>query len=410
MKNFTTVLKQFKKIIGFYFPALFNLLQSIRRKIWKGPKGKNPNYDAGYKPYEIKLMQPPKKNRKKILHVISNFWTGGSAQLVVDLVEHLGHEYEQEIITRDIPNIPAYSGIPITLCTEMESIDPIISILNKFNPHILHVHYLGHDRDQWGKGDSLWYDLFFKSVKVYGCKIVENINIPTQPYSSEAVSYYVYVSKYVMQEYGLPVHRNVVIYPGSNFSHFKRLNQEDMPDNCIGMVYRLERDKINESSIEVFIEVVKRRRKIKVLIVGGGSLLEYYRNAVATAGLTDSFIFTGYVAYEDLPELYKKMSIFVAPVHRESFGQVTSFAMNMSIPVTGYYVGALPEIINNDSLLAPAGDFKKLSEIIIDLLDNRQNRLQTGAANQQRAKELFSVESMINCYSKIYDEMMDYKI
>ena len=177
-----------------------------------------------------------------------------------------------------------------------------------------------------------------------------------------------------------------------------------MSDNCIGMVYRLERDKLNESSINVFIEVVKRRKGTKALIVGGGSLMENYRSSVISAGLMEYFLFTGYVAYNDLPEYYKKMSVFVAPVHRESFGQVTPFAMNMNIPVAGYQVGALSEIIDDDLLLANPGDYTKLADIIIELLDDPEKRFRIGTTNHHRAK-MFSVEVMINRYQEIYDEM-----
>lgn len=133
--------------------------------------------------------------------------------------------------------------------------------------------------------------------------------------------------------------------------------------------------------------------------------MELYRQAVAAAGLSDQFTFTGYVPYDELPDLYRKMSVFVAPVHRESFGQVTPFAMHMGIPVAGYRVGALPEIIADDSLLAAPADSSGLGDIIIDLLDDRERRLATGLKNHERAKALFSVDAMIDQYRAIYDEL-----
>jgi glycosyltransferase involved in cell wall biosynthesis len=392
-------------LIRSYFPILFVLLSKIKRKSKGADNASNRNYHPGFKPYQVKMLHPPNPSRKKILHVISNFWTGGSARLVIDIIEHLGHLYEQKVITNDIPDIPAYIGVPIIVHKETESPESIIAELKNFKPDIIHVHYLGHHRDIWGKQDWRWYNYVFKGVEEYGGKIVENINIPTEPYNSEAVSHYVYVSNYVNKEYSLAEHNNVVIYPGSDFTFFDRSDCTDIPDDCIGMVYRLERDKINEDSIDVFIDVVKRRKGTKALIVGGGNLLEYYQKAVSDAGLSDYFIFTGYVAYEDLHNYYKKLSVFVAPVHRESFGQVTPFAMNMGIPVTGYSVGALPEIIADDSLLVPPGDCQKLSDLIIELLENRSKRLQIGAANRLRAQKLFSVEAMIRSYQVIYDEM-----
>jgi glycosyltransferase involved in cell wall biosynthesis len=258
----------------------------------------------------------------------------------------------------------------------------------------------------WGKEDMRWYRTFFEAAEKYGCPVIENINIPTEPFISTSVKSYVYVSHFVKEKFSIANHPNEVIFPGSDFRHFNREELSSVADNCIGMVYRLERDKINERSIDVFIEVVKRRKGTKALIVGGGVLLEHYKKAVHDAGLSHFFTFTGYVSYMALPEQYKKMSVFVAPVHRESFGQVTPFAMSMSLPVAGYHVGALPEIIADDALLASPGDHQGLADIIIDLLNSRDKRKQIGARNYKRAHALFSVENMIQSYHQLYHKVI----
>jgi glycosyltransferase involved in cell wall biosynthesis len=134
--------------------------------------------------------------------------------------------------------------------------------------------------------------------------------------------------------------------------------------------------------------------------------LERYKSRVREVGLESRFIFTGLVGYNDLPEYYKRLSIFVAPVWRESFGQVSPFAMSMRIPVVGFDVGALNEIIGDQSLLAPPGDIIRLADIIIELLDNRSRRLEIGIRNAHRARELFSVQAMCDKYSELYEDVL----
>lgn len=114
--------------------------------------------------------------------------------------------------------------------------------------------------------------------------------------------------------------------------------------------------------------------------------------------------YPGYVAYNVLPEYYKKFSLFVAPVWKESFGQVSPFAMSMKIPVVGYDVGALSEMLDGSECLAR--DTAELTEIIIKLLNDREKRVELGATNHTRVHELFSVEAMVSSYDRLYESLL----
>ncbi|OOO03275.1 MAG: putative S-adenosylmethionine-dependent methyltransferase [Chromatiales bacterium USCg_Taylor] len=341
-------------------------------------------------------LQSPNDKRPRVVHAIANFMLGGSSRLVVDLIEHLGNAYEQRVITSFIPSPPAYDGIAIEQLRHHNSQLPIIDYLQRYRPSLMHVHY-------WGESDKPWYDHVFKAAEQYGCKIIENVNTPVEPWLSDKINHYVFVSDYVRTTFGVESNKQSTIYPGSDFSLFAAENAP--PDDCIGMVYRLERDKLNENAIAPFIQVAQARPQTKIVIVGGGTYLQPYKEAASAAGVLDCFDFTGYVAYADLPAYYRWMSVFVAPVWKESFGQVLPFAMNMGIPVVGYDVGALHEIIGDAELLAPPGDSARLAQIIIDLLDDRERRLRIGRENRQRAEKL-SVDAMVREYRTLYDQLL----
>ncbi len=98
------------------------------------------------------------------------------------------------------------------------------------------------------------------------------------------------------------------------------------------------------------------------------------------------------------------MSIFVAPVWKESFGQVSPFAMSMKIPVAGYRIGALSEILGSEDLLATRPD--ELADIIVDLLEDRERRIEIGRNNHLRVRERFSVEAMVAAYDRIYERLL----
>ncbi|MGK9172873.1 methyltransferase domain-containing protein [Yokenella regensburgei] len=347
--------------------------------------------------YRIK-MPVTKPGAPKISHVIANFMTGGSSRLVVDLVEYLGHDYEQFVLTSYAPNPPAYIGMSIEEQRDCNDITPFINYFKRTQPDFVHVHY-------WGDVDEPWYAQAIEAARVLDIPVVENVNTPIAPHMSPAVKRYVYVSDYVRHVFGRPDDSHVTIYPGSDFSHFMRDDSEAVPGDCVGMVYRLECDKLNEHAIEPFIAIALKRPQTKILIVGGGSLLSPFQQAVKKAGVESQFEFTGYVDYDTLPDYYRRMSLFIAPVWKESFGQVSPFAMNMRVPVIGYDVGAISEIVNSKAMLAPAGDASKLAEIAVEVLENDELRASLGREHQQRAEGLFSVQAMISAYAGLYAEM-----
>ncbi len=347
--------------------------------------------------YQVKVPLTVASERPRVLHVIANFCTGGSSRLVVDLIERLGTNYEHGIVTSFIPSPPAYAGINISEIREHHNERAFMRLMVDYAPDLVHVHY-------WGDCDEPWYASAIACANKLGLPVIQNINTPVAPYADSSIVRNVYVSDYVREQFGLDSTISRTIYPGSDFTMFSP-GHAASAEECVGMVYRLERDKLDESAILPFIAIARRRAQTRILIVGGGSLLEPFRQAVQEAGVGSQFTFTGYVPYVELPKLYEQMTLFVAPVWKESFGQVSPFAMNMGVPVCGYDVGALAEITGTPSTLAPPGDYERLADIAIDLLAAPEKRSQISASQSTRARSHFSVEAMIAAYEKLYVEV-----
>ena len=209
-----------------------------------------------YEPYRVRVHHDAVPGRPRVLHVIGNFFTGGSARLVVDLVERLGHRFDQQILVRSLPPRPAYVGIDL-IHRERLTARAAASLLAQLGPDLVHVHMLGHQHDDYGKRDWRWYHAVIQAAEERGCPIVENLNIPVEPYVLDAVCCYVHVSDYVRERFGRLDAWNTTIYPGSDLTFFARRPEQPVADDCVGMVYRLQPDKLNEDAIEPFLRAVQ---------------------------------------------------------------------------------------------------------------------------------------------------------
>ena len=267
---------------------------------------------------------------RRIVHVNGNFLVGGTTQLIVDLIERLSDDYRQEVVVPVAPAVRPYQPVDVREVS-LDAMQPLFESLRDDPPVAVHVHYWVREGDDYHPV-ALWYDTIFRMCERLAIPVVQNVNVPTAPHPSPAVVHNVFVSQYVRDGYDPGQVPSSVIYPGSDFAHFVAA-EATPPDDVIGMVYRLDPDKLDERAIEVFIAAVRRRPGLRCLIVGGGHFLDRYRRRVAEAGLADRFSFPGFVSYGELPSWYGRLALFVAPEHNESFGQVTPFAMSMGLPV-----------------------------------------------------------------------------
>jgi glycosyltransferase involved in cell wall biosynthesis len=279
------------------------------------------------------------------------------------------------------------------------------TLIQQFRPDIVHVHNVADHVRSWSDVDYRWYIHVYEAAADEHIPVIENVNIATEPFRSPAIARYVFVSEYVKQRFARPGDPATVIYPGSDLRRFCRPTGVKAPRDVIGLVYRLDPDKLDASSLDPIVHALQADPQATALVIGGGPRLSGYEEVAQTAGVSDRITFTGYLAYGDLPDFYLKMSVFAAPVHNESFGQVSVFAMGMRLPVAGYRIGALEEIIGDPTLLVPPGDAEALSRILVDLLRDPARCHEIGLRNRQRAEQRFALQTMIEQYRILYQEV-----
>lgn len=346
--------------------------------------------------YRVAAPKAPAAVRPRVLHIIPNVFVGGSTQLVIDLMERMGHLYEMQVVTAALPKNGRHEGMDVSVLPLGSAPEAFAEAFARIRPDLIHMHY-------WGGSDRPWYLAALAAARADGAPLIQNVNTPVEPLRDDVVRTYVFVSQYIRDVFAPDIANGEVIHPGIDLDRFTPTGFAPGAEATIGMVYRLTRDKLDETSIEPLVDVALRRPKARILVIGNGDLLPVYLARVEAAGVRDNFEFAGTVPYAELPKRYRQFRIFVAPVVRESFGQVTPFAMAMGQAVAGFKVGALPEILGGEKTLGAGRT--ELADILVALLDDAAERDALGAANAARAR-MFTVDGMISRYSKVYAQSL----
>ena len=171
-------------------------------------------------------------------------------------------------------------------------------------------------------------------TKFYCDKTITELIVPTKK------AYDLFKEKY-------RVERNVHIIPtGIQVERFYKENfkKEDIiklrkslglspKDFVLTFVGRLGKEKSVDFLIECHKDIVKKHSNAKLLIIGDGPEMGDFVSQVQELKLENAVIFTGKVAWEDIPLYYQLTDVFVTASKTETQGLTVIEAMAASIPI-----------------------------------------------------------------------------
>jgi glycosyltransferase involved in cell wall biosynthesis len=144
------------------------------------------------------------------------------------------------------------------------------------------------------------------------------------------------------------------------------------------------------------------KRNIELYFTGVGSverIIEYAKKVK----LFSNIKFIGRLSHTDLLEQFKVMSLYIHPSFKEGLPRVILEAMSMGCPVLGSRTEGIPEIVNPE-YLHRAGDYKKLSDQIKMLYENRK-LLEKESFNSLERVVPFLKENMDKKRANFYDKV-----
>lgn len=283
-------------------------------------------------------------------------------------------------------------------------------ILKEFKPDILHSHYISsygllgsltrfnpHITSVWGN------DIFIFPKK----SILHKKSIKFVLKNSEMIFG---TSKAIADETSLYTNKNINIIPfGIDTNIFINNSNEKKEIITIGTVKALE----EFYGIDILLKAFKivydkiKDKKLQLLIVGGGSKFNEYKELAQNLGIDNVTKFTGYISYYEVYNYHNMLDISVFLSNSEGFGVSVIEASASCKPVVVSNIMALPEVVINNvtGFIVPPKSPEDAAEAIIKLVNDEQLRIKMGEAGRNFVKQKYewndNVKLMINYYENI---------
>lgn len=209
-----------------------------------------------------------------------------------------------------------------------------------------------------------------------------------------------------------------VLYNGMDFSvptvNYSRQNLIEKynlnirnEDVIIGIAARLYPVKSIDTIVKAARLVKDKSSKVKFLIGGDGEDQKQLEALTASLELTDTVFFLGWL--NDPNELMSSIDISVLTSISESFPYSILEGARFKKATISSKVGGIPDLIENgrNGYLFEPGDYKRFSELILELAEDEKKRTSMGNSLYEKAIKDFSVENMAKAQSDIYCRILE---
>ena len=161
--------------------------------------------------------------------------------------------------------------------------------------------------------------------------------------------------------------------------------------------------------LDIWRSVVATHTDARLVVAGGGPLLEPLRRRAERLGLRDTVVFTGYVPEATKAAHFNLADIFLFPSAMEGFGLTVVEAMSAGLPVVTSDRGSLPELVvdGEGGFVCDPSRPERFVERLALLLCDRALRAKFGAANRERVDRLFRWDRCVDATRRIYEQAIE---
>ena len=183
----------------------------------------------------------------------------------------------------------------------------------------------------------------------------------------------------------------------------------DDDDIVVGIASRLIPAKGHDLLFTAFASAAQRDSRLKLLVAGDGPERGSLETLAAKSCPPESVHFLGFV--DDVGSFMHAFDILAFPTQPEfgeGFGLAVLEAMAARKPVVATAVASLPEVVDDGvtGILVDPSSPVALESALLRIAADPELRDRMGAAGARRARDVFSLESMVDGTLAVYDELL----
>jgi glycosyltransferase involved in cell wall biosynthesis len=352
----------------------------------------------------------------KILFFIDTLRAGGLERRLIELLKGLSKNnsisFEILLMNSDIHYKEIYNICNVYIVKRQKGFDfqalvKVISLYRKIKPDIIH---------SWS-GITSYYAIPLKllfNARIIGSYISGGRNSRYKqlyPFTDVILAN----SQAGLKANLAPIKKSQVIYNGFDFARLTYLldkesliTELEIPPNyyIVGMVASFSTFKDYNNYINSALEILKQKSNVIFLCIGDGDETLYKQKA---SQHISNFRFLG--KRHDVESLINIMDVCVLSTFTEGLSNAVLEYMALQKPVVSSGEGGLSEIIENNKsgYLLPIGEYELMAEKILELLNNKELRIEMGKYGRKIVEGKFPIDKMINEYIQVYEKFQKKK-
>lgn len=158
------------------------------------------------------------------------------------------------------------------------------------------------------------------------------------------------------------------------------------------------------------IKIIGEQVKVKLIVIGEGNYVDFYKNLAVSKKISDHIIFSNRLDTEKLILHYRSADLLVLPSYNraEGFGMVLIEAQACGLPVIGTTVGGIPSAIIDGvtGILVPPKNSGKLAEAMLIILNDEPRASAMGIAGAERIQNEFTWDKSAENFISIINEVI----